>query len=92
MIKQFIHKGLQNYFYTGSKKGINPNHAEKLGDILDRLDAASEIKDMNYPGSGLHLLEPKKDKTYAVSVSGPWRITFKIIDGNVYVVDYIQYH
>jgi len=70
MIKQFSHKGLKKFFYDGETKGINPNHASKLGDILDRLDAASEIRDMNYPGSGLHPLNPRKDKIYAVSVSG----------------------
>ncbi len=92
MIKTFVHKGLKIFFYTGTKKGINPNHAENLGDILDRLDAASDIKDMNYPGSDLHLLEPKKDRIYAVSVSGAWRVTFKMVDGNVYIIDYKNYH
>ena len=92
VIKSFIHKGLKNFFYNGTKKGINPLHANKLEGILDRLDAAAEIKDMNYPGAGLHLLEPRKDKIYSVSISGNWRVTFKITDGNAYVVDYLDYH
>lgn len=73
-------------------RSINPDHAENLSDILDHLDAATEIKDMNYPGSGLHPLNPKKDEIYAVSVSGAWRVTFRITDGDAYVVDYRQYH
>ncbi len=92
MIKQFKHKGLKKFFYKDDRSGINPDHAENLSDILDHLDAATEIKDMNYPGSGLHPLNPKKDEIYAVSVSGAWRITFRITDGDVYVVDYRQYH
>ncbi|MEA1969980.1 MAG: type II toxin-antitoxin system RelE/ParE family toxin [Thermodesulfobacteriota bacterium] len=92
MIKQFKHKGLEDFFYGGKKKGINPKHAPKLGDILDMLDAATDIEDMNFPGSGLHPLQPKKDKIYSVSVSGAWRVTFKIEDGDAYVVDYRQYH
>jgi len=92
VIKSFKHKGLKNFFYKGTKKGINPDHEEKLSDILDMLNAALEVEDMNFPGSGLHLLEPKKDKIYAVSVSGAWRITFKIEDGNAYIVDYKNYH
>ena len=55
MIKTFKHKGLEEFFYTGSKKGIRPEHANRLEKILDRLNAASEIKDMNYPGSFLLL-------------------------------------
>ncbi len=92
MIKQFKHKGLKKFFIKDDQSGINPQHAATLGDILDRLDAAIEIKDMHFPGSNLHLLNPKKDGIYAVSVSGAWRITFKIVDGNVYAVDYKQYH
>jgi proteic killer suppression protein len=47
MIKSFKHKGLEDFFYTGKKKGIKPEHADRLGRILDRLNAASEIRDMN---------------------------------------------
>ena len=92
MIKSFIHKGLKNFFYKGTKKGINPNHADKLSDILDMLDAATEIKDMKFPGSNLHLLEPKQHEIYAVSVSGAWRVTFRMENGNVYIIDYLNYH
>lgn len=92
MIKTFVHKGLENFFYKGTKKGIQAKHANKLEDILDRLDAATELKDMNYPGSNLHLLEPKKDKIHAVSVSGAWRVTFRLKDGNAYVINYENYH
>lgn len=92
MIKDFVHKGLEDFFYDGIKKGINPKHASKLDAILDRLDAATNLKDMNYPGSGFHPLNPKENGIHAVKVSGAWRVTFKIIDGDAYVVDYQQYH
>ena len=45
---QFKHKGLEDFFYAGKKKGIKPEHADRLERILDRLNAANEIKDMNY--------------------------------------------
>ena len=92
MIKSFSHKGLEDYFFDGTKKGILPNHANRIGDILDRLDAATNIGDMDYPGSRLHLLKPKKKGIWSVTVSGNWRITFKFKDGDVYDVDYIDYH
>jgi proteic killer suppression protein len=92
LIKSFLHKGLKDFFYNGTKKGINASHASKLESVLDRLDAAAEIRDMNYPGAGLHLLEPKKNKIYAVLISGNWRVTFKITDGNAYVINYLDYH
>ena len=92
MIKSFKHKGLKKFFYEGKTQGINPGHINKVSDILDMLDAAHDPRDMNYPGSGFHPLNPKADKIYAVSVSGAWRITFKFEDGDAYIIDYRQYH
>ena len=92
MIKSFKHKGLEDFFYTGSKKGIKPEQANRLERILDRLNAASEIKDMNYPGSFLHRLSGDKKRYYTVKVSGNWRIFFQFIDGDACVVDYDDYH
>jgi plasmid maintenance system killer protein len=51
MITSFAHKGLEDFFYDGSKRGIQPRHAQRLADILDRLDAAQHVSDMRYPGS-----------------------------------------
>jgi toxin HigB-1 len=92
MIKTFKHKGLENFFYTDSKKGIRPEHANRLALIFDRLNAATEIKDMNYPGSFLHQLSGDKKGFHAVKVSGNWRLLFKFIDGDAYIVNYDDYH
>ena len=92
MIKSFRHKGLETFFYAGSKKGIRPEHANRLERILDRLNAASNIKDMNYPGSYLHQLSGDKKGQYAVKVSANWRVFFEFIEGEAYVVDYDDYH
>lgn len=92
MIKSFAHKGLEKFFYQGTVKGIQPKHKNKLALILDHLDAANKAKDMNYPGSGFHTLKGKYKEHYAVTVSGNWRVIFKFIDGDAYVVDYLDYH
>ena len=92
MIKSFIRKGLEDFFYDGTIKGIQAKHASKLGAILDSLDAANEIKDMNYPGSGLHLLLPKKKGRWAIKVSGNWRLTFEFKDGDALNINIEDYH
>ncbi len=92
MIKSFKHKGLENFFYTGSKRGIMPEHSSRLARILDRLNASSDIKDMNYPGSYLHQLKGDRDGQYSVRVSGNWRVFFDFIDGDAFIVDYGDYH
>ena len=92
MIKSFAHKGLANYFYNGFKKGIQAQHAQKLADILDRLDAARDITDMKFPGSDLHQLKGKMKGLWAVKVSGNWRVVFSFKEANAYDVNYIDYH
>lgn len=92
MIKSFRHKGLEKLFYDGSKKGVKPEQAQRLTDILDRLDAAVAASDMNYPGSGLHALAGDLKGHWAVKVSGNWRVTFRFENGDAHVVDYMDYH
>jgi len=92
VIKSFRHKGLQRFFFDGNKKGIQPKHAEKLADILDLLDATSEIKDMNFPGSDLHPMKGDLRGFWSVKVSGNWRIVFRFDNGDVFDVDYVDYH
>jgi len=92
VIKSFHHKGLQKFFFNGTKKGIQPKHAEKLADILDLLDAATEIRDMNFPGSDLHPLKGDVRGFWSVKVSGNWRIIFRFEKGEVFDVDYVDYH
>ena len=92
LIKSFAHKGLERFFHDGVKKGIQPRHSAKLQAILDLLDSAEEVTDMNFPNSRLHLWEPKTAGVWSVDVQGPWRITFKFQDGDAYEVDYVQPH
>jgi toxin HigB-1 len=88
MIKSFKHKGLKLLFYKNNHKGVNPSHADKLKIILDRLDSAGVIKDMNYPGSNLHQLSGDKKGLFSVLVSGNWRVFFEFIDGDAYIVNF----
>ena len=92
MIKSFTHKGLEDFFFDGSKRGIQTQHAQKIADILDRLDAAKDIKDMVFPGTALHQLKGKMKGFWAMKVSGNWRIVFSFKKGNAYNVNYIDYH
>jgi len=92
MIRSFRHKGLYQFFSTGSKKGIQPEHSEKIARILDRLDASIAPTDMNLPGYRLHELKGKEAGTWAVTVNENWRITFQFSGQDAAVVDYRDYH
>ena len=92
MIKSFQHKGLKDFFESGSKKGIQPEHAAKLGRILDRLDASINPEDMNLPGYRLHQLKGDRQDFWAVVVNGNWRVVFYFEGQDAYLVDYLDYH
>lgn len=92
MIRSFRHKGLEDFHYDFTKKGIQPNHASRLALILDVLEAATTIRDLEFPGAGLHQLQPKQDNRWAIKVSGNWRITFRFDDGDIHDADYQDYH
>jgi proteic killer suppression protein len=59
---------------------------------LVALDTAQEIGDMDIPGFKLHPLKGKLKGRWSISVSGNWRITFEFREGNVFVLDYEDYH
>lgn len=59
---------------------------------LAALDSANSIDDMDIPGYRLHPLKGSQKGFWSISVSGNWRVTFQFIDGNVYIVDYEDYH
>ena len=92
MVKSFGLRGLERFFYDGDKRGIQPANAQKTADVLDRLDAAVKLNDMNYPVSNLHQLKGRLKGIWSVQVSGNWRITFKFVEGSAYIVDYRDYH
>jgi proteic killer suppression protein len=92
VIRGFRHKGLGRFFETGSKSGIQAQHAEKLRLILARLNAATAPRDMALPGLNLHPLKGGRKGTWAVSVSANWRITFRFVEKDADAVDYEDYH
>ena len=92
LIKSFKHKGLEAFYETGTKKGIQPDHASKLARILDRLDASINPKDMNLPAFKLHELIGKDKNIWSVWVNGNYRVTFKFENEDAILVDYRDYH
>lgn len=93
MIKTFRHKGLEQFFQTGTTRGIQPAHADKLRIRLSALNAAKGPEDMRVPAWRLHGLSGKMKDHWAISVNGNWRMTFKFDgDGDAVLVDYQDYH
>ena len=92
MIKSFRHSGLERFFLTGSKAGIQPKHAKKLNLQLTQLDGARGPTDMNLPGWDWHFLKGSSAGRWSVSVNGNWRLTFVFEGIDAVIVDYLDYH
>lgn len=89
MIRTFRHKGLERFFRTGSKAGIQPSHAARLRLQLAKLDGAKAPDDMALPGWKLH---PLTTGHWSVWVNGNWRMTFAFEGEDAVLVDYQDYH
>ena len=92
MIKSFRHKGLEAFFRTGNKSGIQPHHAAKLRLILTLLNRARGPADLSGPGLFLHSLGGQQAGFLSVRVNGNWRVIFRFDETDVELVDYLDYH
>jgi len=92
MIKSFLHKGLRDFFNTGSMAGIQVKHAQRIRMILAQLNQARSIKDLDIPTLRLHQLKGQRKGIWAVTVQANWRITFRFIEGDAEIVNYEDYH
>ncbi|MBM3947378.1 MAG: peptidase [SAR202 cluster bacterium] len=92
MIRSFRHQGLERFFLRGTKAGMQPEQTERLRLILARLHASTRPQDLSLPGLDLHELKGARRGTWAVKVSGNWRVTFVFRGKDVESVDYEDYH
>jgi proteic killer suppression protein len=92
MIRAFRHKGLERFFRRGDHRGIPARSEARIERILDRLDASLRPEDMNLPGYRFHGLRGDRAGSYAVSVTGNWRITFSFDGEDAIDVDLEDYH
>jgi proteic killer suppression protein len=92
MIHNFRHKGLKQLFESGISAGVNPQQVPRLRRILALLETAETLDDMDLPGLNLHELKGERKGTWSVKVSGNWRVTFKIKQGDAIDVNYEDYH
>jgi proteic killer suppression protein len=92
MIKSFRHKGLQRFFETGSKSGIQTAHAARLRLQLAALDQAVRAEDLSAPAWALHALKGDLKGHWALTVNGNWRLVFTFEGQDAVLINYLDYH
>ena len=91
MIQSFQHKGLKQFFTKGSAKGISAHRSGRIRRVLDAIDGAESPDDLMIPGFDTHQLRGNRRGTWAIAITGNWRITFQfngIHAANVNLEDY----
>jgi len=91
MIETIRHKGLKRLFEDDDPRGVNPEHVEKLRDILATLHVAPDVTHMDLPGFRLHPLKGRMKGFWAVTVRANWRVIFRF-ERDAKDVDYVDYH
>jgi proteic killer suppression protein len=92
MDKSFKHRGLKELYLNGRTSKIGPNYKAKCLRILDMLENAESLKDLNVPGFYYHKLSGFTPTRYSMRVTGNYRVTFAWIDGEPIDIDLEDYH
>jgi proteic killer suppression protein len=92
VIRTFKNRGLKALWERDDRSKVDARLADRILRRLDALNAAIRPDGVALPGFDFHPLTGKRRGTYAVSVSGPWRITFEWDGMDAVRVDLEQYH
>ena len=92
MIRSFRHRGLRRLYERDDPSRIAADQVARITLALADLDVAGKPSDLDLPGYRLHPLRGDRRGSWSISITGNWRITFRIEDGDVYDVDLVDYH
>lgn len=63
-----------------------------LTTVLQAIDVANEIGELNRQIYKLHPLKGEREGYWSITVRANWRITFQFINGDAYILNYEDYH
>ena len=79
-------------YERGDTSRVGSDLSDRVSLALADLDDACKPSDLDLPGYRLHPLKGDLKGYWSISISGNWRVTFRLEDGNAYDVDLIDYH
>ncbi len=92
MIKSFRHKGLKQLYGSDDPRKLPPDMVGRIQELLTALDSATTIEGLARPSFRLHALKGSLKGYWAVTVRANWRITFRFENGDVFDVNFLDYH
>lgn len=92
MIVSISHKGLRMYYEDGNSAKLPFAQLNKIRRIMTMLDAVTSEDDIKKLGNDIHALKGEYAGFWAMSVTGNYRIIFRFTKGDIYDVNYLDYH
>ena len=92
MIRRFRHKGLERWFRQGDLRRINAKFGPHLQRMLDMIDQATAVEQLDIPGMNLHSLKGERKGMSAMIVYGNWRLTFRFDGEDAMDLNLEDYH
>jgi proteic killer suppression protein len=92
MIHTITHKGLRLFFEKGNGSTLPAEYLAKIALILDALDAVASEDDIKALGGGIHRFAANYAGFWSIKVSPNYRIIFRYSKGDIFDVNYIDYH
>jgi proteic killer suppression protein len=90
---RFRHKGLRRLYEDDNTSGVPAHCVRKIKAILAALEFADDLSQVaTMPGWKLHALRGDRKGEYSITVTGNWRITFRLQGNDVTDVDFEDYH
>jgi toxin HigB-1 len=92
-LRSISHKGLRRLLEDNDGRAIRADLLDRIRKMLTAMIAADDMAGLQGPpGWRIHQLTGDRAGTWSLSVSGNWRITFDIVDGEIANLDLEDYH
>ena len=92
-IGRFRHKGLRRLYEDDDGSQLPAPAAKKIKRILAALAAADDLSQVEtIPGWRLHPLKGKRKGVYSITVTGNWRLTFRLEGKTATELNFEDYH
>jgi proteic killer suppression protein len=92
-IASVSHRGLRRFIEDDDTRGIRRDLVGRIRNVLTALIAATDMDAVQGPpGWRIHQLSGDRAGTWSISVSGNWRLTFRIQQGKIHDLNLEDYH
>jgi toxin HigB-1 len=92
-LRSVRHRGLLRLIEDDDSRGLRPDLVRRVRNILAVLISARDMDGVaGPPGWRIHRLTGDRAGAWSISVSGNWRLTFDIEQGEICNLDLEDYH